>query len=38
MLEAYTLTMDETRISLLADDLQKVATSGMSSSGREHAE
>jgi hypothetical protein len=38
MLEAYTLTMDETRISLLADDLQKVATSGMSSNGREHAE
>lgn len=38
MLVGDTLTMDETRTSLLADDLRKVATSGMSSSGREHRE
>lgn len=39
MLVGDTLTMDETRTSLLADDLRKVATSGMSSSsGREQAQ
>ena len=38
MLVGDTLTIDETRTSLLADDLRKVATSGMSSSGREHRE
>ena len=38
MLVGDTLTMDETRTSLLADDLRKVATSGMLSiSGREQA-
>lgn len=38
MLVGDTLIMDDTRISLLADDIRKVATSGMSSSGREHME
>lgn len=33
-----TLTMDEKRTSLLANDLRNVATSGMSSCGREHRE
>lgn len=38
MLVGDTLTMDETRTSLLADDLRKVTTSGMSSCGREYRE
>jgi len=38
MLVGDTLTIDETRTSLLVDDLRKVSTSGMSSSGRTHWE
>lgn len=36
MIVCDTLTMEETRTSLLGYDLQKVATSGMSSRGKEH--
>lgn len=38
MLVGDTLTMDKTRTSLLADDLQNVATSGMSGNGGENNE
>ncbi|KAI5400084.1 hypothetical protein KIW84_065140 [Lathyrus oleraceus] len=38
MLMGDTLTMDETRTSLLADDLRKIATSGMSGNGGENNE
>lgn len=38
MLVGDTLTMDETRIALLADDLRKVATSNMTSGSNEQAQ